>query len=181
MSHSQQNVRVRLLAAQDRFDVRLQDRRLAAAFLGMPRHLARRPEPRHVFDNVARDESPLPPKGKDARDVARCVMRAAIDTGDARVIHDTHLEIARFFDELKGQALIDCPASELPTLNHAMVAAARRASHLLGDIAEAGTLRSETAIEQALRDADETIVSIEVFREAAGHAIRSSPPRSIAR
>jgi hypothetical protein len=79
------------------------DRRLAAAFLGMTASLSSRPEPRQKWDNVAAGRATY--KGHDAVVCAQEAMRDAILTGDMVKIDETAQQVAHFFEELKHVAL----------------------------------------------------------------------------
>ncbi|MBA3891592.1 MAG: hypothetical protein H0X64_13790 [Gemmatimonadaceae bacterium] len=101
--HAKRNRVSYLQPAQQRFLLR----RLSAAFVEMTGALKCRPEPRAMFDNVAREEGAARPKGYDAVLAGQIVMKAAIQQGDPTVIEDTARRVAHYFDELRAAALTD--------------------------------------------------------------------------
>lgn len=146
-------------------DPRLLDRRLTTAFLRIPRHLPCRPEPRHVFDNVARKDNPLPPKGADLLALYRGVMEAAIATKDLGIIERTQFEIIAYHDELLAQALADSPLMTNVAFEDIACHAMKETAEALAAIGQAGTRRGPAAIEEAVRESGEAIESLQTFRE----------------
>lgn len=158
---------------------RLEDIRLKEAFLaltvGFPNGRAAVPF-RSSFDNCARAENPIPPKGQELRDFLRGLMLAAAATGNADIIARTKLQITRYLGELQAQAFAVAPTRDTPSLMTATVDAAKETSEALAAIAEAGTTRCPTAIERATRETDEAIVSLRMFKESSLATLNARRP-----
>ncbi len=148
-------------------DPRFLMRRLATAFLAMPRHLPARPEPRHVFDNVARASNPLPPKGAELVSLYQSLMRAAIWTKNPEIIERKQAEIIAYHDEILTQGLADSPLLGKVAFEDIACTAMHETAEAMSAIGAAGTLRSEGAIDQAVREAGEAVIVLEEFREIA--------------
>lgn len=153
-------------------DPRLLQRRLTSAFLAIPRHLPCRPEPRHVFDNVARASNPLPPRGADLLALYQGVMAAAIATRDLGVIEQTQGEIIAYHEELLAQALADSPLLASVCFRDTARQAVEETAEALSAIGVAGITAAPGDSEKAVREAGEAIASLELFRETAGRIPR---------
>lgn len=156
----------------NQMDPRMAERRLRTAFLALVQFLPTRPEPRHIFDNVARASNPLPPKGSDLAEVYDSVMRAAVATKDHQVIERTQFMIISFHDELLAQGLKSSPLLAQTAFAESACHAIEETSRALSDIGKAGTTRSESTIELAVKESGEAMVALEEFRESAAHMPR---------
>jgi len=108
--------------------------RLRGAFLGMCHGLVRRPEPRHLFDNVASQRA-WPWRSS-------CIaIRAAVAAGQSRE------RVAAYTEELVAFALALYPAAQAYDLRRALVDEA----HADG---EADPLQSVALYEEGIRGAD---------------------------
>lgn len=146
-------------------DPRMQERRLRAAFLRLVKHLPARPEPRHIFDNVARASNPLPPKGSDLAQVYQNVMQSAIATKDHAVIERTQFMIVEFHDELLAYGLRGSPLLVSGAIEDTACQAIEKTAHALTAIGVAGHSHSSGAMDEAARESGEAIVALEIFRE----------------
>jgi hypothetical protein len=153
-------------------DPRMQERRLRTAFLSLVKYLPSRPEPRHIFDNVARASNPLPPKGSDVAEVYRNVMASAIATNDHETIERTQFMIISFHDELLAYGLANSPLLSNVAFEDTACHAMEETAAALSGIGKAGTMRTDGAVEEAVREAGEAIVSLEVFRESVARMPR---------
>lgn len=158
------------LLGQQKMDPRVAERRLRTLFLAIPKDLPARPEPRHVFDNVARASNPLPPKGTELLAVYRSVMAAAIATGRAEVIESTQHHILAFHDEVLAQALADSPLLGKVSFRDIACDALEETAEALTAIGRAGMTPGETDV--AVREAGEAIRSLETYRERAARIPR---------
>lgn len=158
------------MSTPTKMDPRVAERRLRTLFLAIPKDLPTRPEPRHVFDNVARASNPLPPRGVDLLAVYRTAMAAAIATGDVQVIESTQFQIIAFHDELLAQALADSPLLSKVSFRDIACSAIEETAEALTAIGVAGMEPGHT--DTAVREAGEAIVSLERFREGAGRIPR---------
>jgi hypothetical protein len=159
-------------------DVRLEDVRLKDAFLaltsGLPRGRASFAG-RSTFDNAARAEFPIAPRGRDLRDFLRELMLAAVETGSQQVVRETRVLISRFLGEIQAQVYAVAPTTDTPSLSSATVTAAKETAEALAAIAEAGTTRCLSAIETAHKEADEAIVSLSAFKESSLATLNGRP------
>lgn len=177
-SPSQQTGPSRFALAQRLHDAslaaRLATARLTDAWMATVKHLpARPPTIRHLWDNAVRSESPIRPKGSELLDALRLVVASAVATHDRAIIDATALEIGRYFDELRAQALAGVPVMESPSLTAATMTATKETTEAVSAIAAAGITRSHSEIERALAESDEAIVAIHAFRETAGRMVRT--------
>jgi hypothetical protein len=121
----------------------LEDRRLAAVFLGMSGALTARPEPRWIWDSTASGRKRYP--GHDAVSAARSVVRRALELRDPSVLEESARRIVRYFDRLKDAALNDYRdvVSGGLSFPDAAIRAAKQSAEALREISRnLGTTRS---------------------------------------
>lgn len=161
VSQSKQKNRRWLLSEQQLFE----DRRLTGAYLEMCSALPSRPEPRHLFDNVA-SPGRAAYKGRDAVAAAKIAMRAGITTGDRATIEATAQNIDRFFNALRDAALADYYAivTGQITLDEARVRASKEGGEALHSIL-ASTIAHDDASELTLKEVNEAITAFIDLRE----------------
>lgn len=163
------------LPKQHRMDERRQDVTLSAKWLAIPRHLKARPEPSSPFDNVARRDNPIQPKGADLRDYLRdVVMAAAIATGDDAKMLGTQAEISAYLDEIATQVFSRLPAHLRAPLEAAAVVAVREAAEATEAIAHAEIVRCPQLREVAVREAAQAIPALQLYVTSTGRSTLAS-------
>lgn len=153
-------------------DPRMQERRLRTSFLTLVNHLPTRPEPRHIFDNVARASNPLPPKGADLVTIYQSLIAAAVATGKIEIVELTQSEIINYHEEVLAQGLAGSPILSKVSFDDTTCKAIELTSEAVSAIGKAGTTKSPAAIEEAVREAGEAVASLELFRERAANLPR---------
>lgn len=154
---------------------KLANRRLRTAFLRITRSLpAGRASVlgwKSAFDNAARDECPINPKGQELRDCLRSVMTAAVRTNDQLTIDAARADVEAYLSLIAEQVFSVIPGFDASAFASATVDATRETSEFVAAAAEAGTTRNASAIERARREGLEARHAIEAFDDAAGRIL----------
>ncbi len=161
---------------------KMETRELRTLFLKLTRHL---PHGRSglscewAFRNAARSTDPIDPRGMDLRDLLREVMQTAVDTADESVIDGTQIDITRYLDSIKAHVFAVIPDNEPKPLAESTVHATKETAEALAAMAEAGTTRQASAIENAMEQAQEAVVAIHKFHRAADRGLRMGSRQSM--
>lgn len=168
----------RVVAAADQADAAAM-----ASFNRLTKHLEKDPEPRFLFANRRRSANALACPGMDAVRAARITMRAALASGNAKVIEATAIEIDAFFAELHAAALVAYHEfSNTPSLAETALSGIKEVGEATHAVAEALVTRSPGDIERALVEATEAEVALHRFTEVARTtraAVRRPETRSL--
>jgi hypothetical protein len=150
----------RLLTQQLRFA----QRRLASSFVEMVGALPRRPEPAHVWHNVA-SPGRVAVKGFDAVVAGWIAMNAAVATGSIAIIDETAHRVERFFDDMKAVALSPYYAHSRGeiSMTDARVRASKETTEAIHAILTSG-LAANDACPLTIREIDEAIGALSELR-----------------
>lgn len=154
---------------QDRFE----ERRLNGAYVAMVGALPCRPEPRHLWDNVASGGRVKHPAAM-AVIAGKVAIRAAIARGDMKLVDETVQRSDAYFDECKQAARAEYMAiigGEIP-LAAAIARASKETTEALYAI-QVSTLGQQTVPEFTDKEIDEAIAALSDLR--ASRVAKSSP------
>jgi flagellin-like hook-associated protein FlgL len=156
--------------------IRSDERRLTATFVGMAGALRSRPEPRAKWDNVAAHRAHY--KGRDAVLAGQEVMRDAIATGNIDTIDRTAERVGLHFDRMKTVALRAYYAitSGRITLAAARVKASKETSEALHSIVQS-TVSGNDGCELTIKEIDEAIEALSNLRSGMVAAQAPTPQR----
>lgn len=165
-----------LLSAQQRF----QQRRIVGAFLEMVGALpGGRPEPRSWWNNAARTDNPVPPKGYDAVLAGQITLQAAIASGDAHVIEETARRVEHYFDELKAAALAPYLERTGGSVEMPIMATSRETADVLAALPEIGLRRGcRATLERVLREGREAVTQLLQFNRSIERELATAAPRT---
>lgn len=136
-----------------------EQRTIRSAFVGMTRHLKRRPEPRARFDDVAERGAVTTPGWKQVEAARDCLAAASV----AGTLAETRTEVAHYFDTLKLAALRGFEATDA-CLEIAMVEHARETS-------EASTAAMAFAVDRTPDKAHRLFREVREAIEAGKHLL----------